>query len=83
MGLSTAWTKDIQDPKEKEDFEVIVRNSTRLLTKLKQIIEDREKSLTNAGLSIEDFKDNNWSHKQAHRNGGLGQLKFMKELIPF
>lgn len=83
MGFDLRWTRDIADQKAREDFEAVVRNSTLLLTRLKQIIEEREKSLLNLGLSQEDFKDNNWSHKQAHRNGGLGELKRIKELIPF
>lgn len=83
MGLDLRWTKDLPDEQSRQDLEVIVRNSTILLTRLKQIIEDREKSLINLGLSLEDFKDNNWSHKQAHRNGSLTELKRIKELIPF
>lgn len=83
MGFDLRWTKNLPDDQSRKDLETIVRNSTILLTRLKQIIEDREKSLINLGLSLEDFKDSNWSHKQAHRNGGLNELKRIKELIPF
>lgn len=81
--LSTAWTQNIQDPKDKADFEVIVRNSTRLLTRLKGIIEEQEKALHSQSFSLDDFRDPNWSHKQAYRNGELSRLKKMKDLIPF
>lgn len=80
--FSTAWTKDLEGD-AKADFEALVRNSTRVLTRLKAIIEDRERQLINQGLSSEDFSDPNWSHKQAHRNGGLLELKIIKDLIPF
>lgn len=81
--LSSAWTQQIKDAEARKDFEVIVRNSTLLLTRLKEILEDRERQLNNTSFSIKDFEDPNWSHKQAHRLGRLGELKELKELIPF
>jgi hypothetical protein len=81
-GLSSAWTQHLP-PEKKKDFEALVRNSTQLLTRLKQIIEDRERELNNSNYSIDDFKDPNWSHKQAYRNGELTELKRLKEIIPF
>ena len=80
--LSTAWTQHLTG-KEKDDFEVIVRNSTLLLTRLKQIIEDSERSLQSQAYSLKDFEDPNWSHKQAFRNGELARLSKLKALIPF
>jgi hypothetical protein len=58
-----------------------VRNSTLLLTRLKEIIEDYERQLQNNSLSLDDFKDPNWSHKQAHRNGSYSAYKKIKDLI--
>lgn len=81
--LSTAWTQHIQDPKDKADFEVIVRNSTRLLTRLKGIIDEQINQIHSQSNSVDDFRDPNWSHKQAYRNGELARLKKMKDLIPF
>lgn len=81
--LNTAWTQNKQDPKAKTDFEALVRNSTLLLTRLQEIIEERERTHLNAGLSLEDYKDPNWALRQAVRNGSLRELKFFKELISF
>lgn len=83
MQLNTAWTQQIKDQKAREDFAVIVRNSTLLLTRMKEIIEDRERQLNNSSFSDDDFKDPNWSHKLAKRIGRLAELKLMKDLIPF
>jgi hypothetical protein len=80
--LSTAWTQHLSG-KDKDDFEVIVRNSTLLLTRLKEIIEESERALHSQSHSVSDFSDPNWSHKQAFRNGELARLKKMKDLIPF
>lgn len=80
--LSTAWTQHLSG-KDKEDFEVIVRNSTLLLTRLKEIIEESERALQSQSYSVKDFEDPNWSHKQAFRNGELARLSKLKALIPF
>lgn len=80
--FSTAWTENLQG-QEKEDFEMIVRNSTLLLTRLKTILEDNERQVQNSGLSLSDFSDASWSHKQAFRNGQTAVLRKLKELIPF
>jgi hypothetical protein len=80
--LNIAWTKHLKD-KDKEDFEVIVRNSTRLLKRLKEIAEEKETEVMNTSLSLNDFSTPNWSHKTAYRNGQLSVLRLLKELIPF
>lgn len=80
MSLSTAWTQGLTG-EAKSNFESLVRNSTLLLSKLKEIIEDKERSLQALSLSADDFKDPNWSHKQAFRNGELSSLKKMKDII--
>jgi hypothetical protein len=80
--LSTAWTQNLQGD-AKKDFEQIVRNSTQLLKRLKDIIEANERAQNNLSFSLSDFSDPNWSHKQAFRNGKLSALKELKELIPF
>lgn len=81
--LDTRWTRNLTDATAKKDFEIIVRNSTLLLTRLKEIIEEAEKAEISQSGSYADFEDPNWSHKQAFRNGSLSQLKKLKDLIPF
>lgn len=81
-GLSTLWTQNLQG-QDKQDFEMIVRNSTRLLTRLKEILELRERELSQTSLTIKDFEDPNWSHKQAYKNGSLAVYNELKNLIPF
>lgn len=79
--LSSAWTRHLPDQKAREDFAVIVRNSTLLLTRLGEILEEQEKQSVAASYSQDDFKDPNWSHKQAFRNGRLSMIKTLKEII--
>jgi hypothetical protein len=81
--LDSRWTRTKRSPDEAKDFEVIVRNSTLLLTRLKEILEEHEREIGNSSLNIKDFEDPNWSHKQAFKNGELTVLKQLKDLIPF
>lgn len=60
-----------------------MRNSTLLLTRLKDILEERERQINNLSMSADGFKDPNWSHKQAHNLGRLLELKLLKDLLPF
>lgn len=78
--LSSAWCQNLTGD-AKADFEKVVRNSTKLLTRLQEIIEDRERSLHALNTSNDDFKDPSWSHKQAKRIGQLSELKQLKEII--
>lgn len=81
--LDTRWINQIRDKEAKDNFEKLIRNSTLLLTRLKEIIEDRERELHAKAFSESDFDSNAWSHKQAARLGRLAELKALKDLIPF
>ena len=81
-GLDTRWTKHLQG-QEKDDFELIVRNSTLLLTRLRQIFQERENEIINSQYSLNDFDSPSWALKTAYRNGQLADLKSLKDLIPF
>lgn len=78
--LSTAWTQGLQG-QAKTDFESMVRNSTLLLRRLSEIIEEKKTAISKQTYSIDDFKDPSWSHKQAFRNGELSQLSKFLEII--
>lgn len=81
--LDSRWTRHKHSPEERKDFETIVRNSTLLLTRLKEIFEEREREVNEKAFTEKDFEDPNWSHKHAARLGRLGELKALKDLIPF
>lgn len=81
--FSTAWVQHIQDPDKRKDFEALVRNSTQVLSRLKEILDDREREMNNVSYSLNDFSDGNWAYKQAFRNGKFTALKEIKELLSF
>jgi hypothetical protein len=80
--MNTVWTRHIRDPKAKADFESILKNNTQIFQRLKEILEEREAELNKQSFSEADFTDPNWSHKQAHRLGRLGEITKIKEILP-
>lgn len=81
-GLPVVWTKGIAE-ELKSDFEIQVRNSTSTLSRLYDIIEEKENSINNQEVSISDFDNPSWAYKQAYRNGQKASLKEIKELLAF
>jgi hypothetical protein len=81
--LPVQWTKHLKDSKSKEDFELLLRNSTTVLSRLLDIIKEEEETLQRGQYSYEDFKDPNWHYKQAFRNGESKRLKQTRELLSF
>lgn len=81
--LPLVWTKHLKTAKEKENFESLLRNSTQVLTRLKQILEEKESDLVSAQTRLEDYDTPSWAFKEAHRHGRQAELKALKELIDF
>jgi len=81
--LSLDWVKHLPDDESKKDFEQLVRNTTQVLSRLRSIIEEKEKLLSQSELSMSDFDTPNWAYKQSFRNGKLASLKDIKNLTDF
>lgn len=50
--------------------------------RLKEILEEEERQLE-AGITLKDFEDSSWSHKQAFRLGEKARIKKLKDLLDF
>lgn len=80
--MISTWTANIaNDPELKASFEDYLGNNSRLLTRLKDIIEDKDKALSKTELSISSYDSIGWSHKQAHINGRRAELAELKQLL--
>jgi hypothetical protein len=77
------WLKDFPDDKEKQDFEEILRNNTRLFTVLRRIIDDFEEQMDLEESTTNDYSDSSWPYKQAFRNGQRTALRRIKLLTDF
>ncbi len=81
--LKTVWFNDVlNDPKAKEDLEKTLRNSVVAFSKLLDILEDQKRTL-NSGEVNEDYSDNSWAYKQAHKNGYRQHLQETIDLLQF
>lgn len=77
---SIVWTKHLRG-KDKEDFELILSNSTTVLNRLRDILMEEIEELDRSESSIEDFESPAWTHKQAYRNGDRARLRKVLDLI--
>lgn len=83
MGLPLEWTKNLKTDQEKQDFESLLRNSTRVMSRLRSILDDWEKELTQREYAPNDYDSPAWGYKQAHRNGERSRIKKLKDLLSF
>lgn len=80
--LPLIWTKHLKQEK-REDFEKLLRNSSIVLSRLKEILLEKEASLTTQEMSTECYKDSGWPYLQAHLNGRKAEIKELKALLDF
>lgn len=81
-GLDSRWFKGIL-PEKKAEYEAILRASTTLIDRLKEMLTDRIKEVHQAQLSMDDYSTPSWAFKQAHRNGREQELRAILTLISF
>lgn len=67
--LSVEWTKHLKDPKARQEFEKLLRNSTISLGRMREILEERLASLDRSEVKTEVYDSPNWAYKQADTNG--------------
>lgn len=81
--LPVQWLKNLSDPKKRIEVEAIIRNSTTALSRLLDIVEEKEQSINSQELAVTDFESPAWSHKTAYRLGQKAALKELKDLLAF
>lgn len=77
------WIKHLDDDKKKQDFEGLLRNSSRTLHRLSDIIDDYITSLDTKAMSAKEYDGVNWPYKQADYNGMKRAYTKIKDLITF
>lgn len=78
--LPVAWIKNTSN---KQEVEAAIRNSTTALSRLYDIVEEKEQTINSQELAVTDFDSPAWSHKTAYRLGQKAALKEMKDLLAF
>ena len=82
-GIPAQWLKNISDKTKRDEAEAIIRNSTTALSRLYDLLEEKEQSINSQEASIADFDNPSWAFKSAFRNGQRASLKEIKELLTF
>jgi hypothetical protein len=80
--ISLEWLKGIPEDK-RASFEEVLRNSSQALSRLYDMLSEREEELTRQESNIGDYDTPNWAVRQAHRNGERSQIRKLKDLLSF
>jgi hypothetical protein len=80
--LNMVWTKHLQG-EAKTNFESLLRNSTTVLSRLRDILKEKEEDLTSQECSNDDFLQPGWEYRQAFRLGQKAQLREIQSLLKF
>lgn len=83
MALPLPWVRHLRDQESKDKFEQSVRASVTALSRLYDLLEETEGSITKQETTIDDFASTDWAFKQAFRNGQKAQIKELKQLLQF
>ena len=79
--MYTMWTKHLEDPQERVEFEKTIFGSKRVLNRLKDILKEQEDALNIGEVSPKNYEVPNWDYKQAHSNGYRQCLNVLKKLV--
>lgn len=82
MAIAIDWTKGM-DAEKKEKFELLLRNSTITLSRLRKILRDRRNSLEASERTPKIYDTPSWAYMQAHNNGFRQGLKYVEDLLSF
>ncbi len=80
-GLDTRWTRNLKDPKAKSDFEIILRNSTLVNSRLVQLLEEIRRDTLKTKFT--DYESASWAYKQADQNGYIRAIDDIISLFKY
>lgn len=75
------WTKHLEDQKSKDEFEALLRNNTRILRRLQEIVSEWEGTVVRQERSVKQYETPNWAQLTSHRNGNVEILQRLKDLL--
>lgn len=81
--LSVDWTKHLPTEKDKKEFEDLLRRSTVLSRRIKEMLVHRLESLESKELSAKAYETASWPYQQADINGSRRELKYLISLFDY
>ena len=78
LKISETWLKGLTGT-DREEMKKLVLNSEKVLDKLKEILYNMQ--VKKSEVSLEDYDNPSWSHRQAHLNGEASALRRVVEIL--
>lgn len=78
----SVWSAHLPDDR-RQNFLDLLKHSTTVLYRLRQIVDDEIESLNVSEETEQDFDSPAWAEKQAFRNGKRAGLKRVRKLLAF
>lgn len=75
------WTRHLKDPKDKQEFEQLLRGNTTIFNRILGIIKEEEDTIERWIDNPATFDSPNWEYKFAYKNGDRARLTKLKNLI--
>lgn len=79
--MKTAWFKGVKTDEDKAKREASIRASSHILDLITELMDEDDKSLSNAETASKVYDNPNWAYKQADVNGYRRCLKVYKDLL--
>ena len=79
--MYSIWTQHLKTAEEKERFKNTLLGSKEVLSRLYDILEEKDKEQLRSELSISAYDNPNWAYRQAHLNGRSYVTASIKNLI--
>lgn len=77
--IAVKWFKHLKGNDQK-DFEVTLRNSTLVLGRLREILQEDLRGLEKVEMSESSYENPSWAYNQAHINGRKAELTKLLQL---
>jgi hypothetical protein len=78
--MKIQWIANLKE-EDKKDFTNLLHNSTTVIDRLKEIVDQEIKSIDRTENSSSSYETPGWSHKQAFLNGKRAALEDIKQLL--
>lgn len=79
--LSSEWTKHLESEADKQDFEKTAKNSTFILSRLLDMLQERERQFSTKEVQIGTYDNPSWAFVQAHINGAKAENAYMQRWL--
>lgn len=77
------WIKHLKSEEQRKEFEGILRNSTRTLRRLSDLLDEYVKEEEHKQQQTKGYDQAGWAYKQADHIGTIRTLKKIKDLVSF